>query len=98
MKSKTKIGSALFVLLGVLLVTAAMADGRAGAPPAAWAGDLQSLPAADWNNERAAHLLERAGFGGTPEEILSDNEFLKQHNLVHVHVHRHLHTVHAHPH
>jgi cobalt/nickel transport system ATP-binding protein len=36
--------------------------------------------------------------GGTPEEILSDNEFLKQHNLVHVHVHRHLHTVHAHPH
>jgi ABC-type cobalt transport system, ATPase component len=35
---------------------------------------------------------------GTPEEILSDNEFLKQHNLVHVHVHRHLHTVHAHPH
>jgi cobalt/nickel transport system ATP-binding protein len=35
---------------------------------------------------------------GTPEEILSDNDFLKQHNLVHVHVHRHLHTVHAHPH
>jgi len=35
---------------------------------------------------------------GTPEEILSDNDFLKQHNLVHVHVHRHFHTVHAHPH
>ena len=35
---------------------------------------------------------------GTPEEILSDHEFLKQHNLVHVHVHRHLHTIHAHPH
>lgn len=35
---------------------------------------------------------------GTPEEILSDNDFLKQNNLVHVHVHRHLHTIHAHPH
>jgi cobalt/nickel transport system ATP-binding protein len=36
--------------------------------------------------------------GGTPEEILSDHEFLRRHNLVHVHVHRHLHTIHAHPH
>jgi cobalt/nickel transport system ATP-binding protein len=35
---------------------------------------------------------------GTPEEILSDHEFLREHNLVHIHVHRHLHTVHAHPH
>ncbi len=23
----------------------------------------------EWNYDRAAHLLERAGFGGTPEEI-----------------------------
>lgn len=34
-----------------------------------WAGDLAPISAADWNRARAAHLLERAGFGGTPEEI-----------------------------
>ncbi|MEK7882846.1 DUF1800 domain-containing protein [Methyloversatilis sp. NSM2] len=34
-----------------------------------WAGDLAPIAAADWNRARAAHLLERAGFGGTPEEI-----------------------------
>jgi len=34
-----------------------------------WAGDLSPIAAADWNYERAAHLIERAGFGATPEEI-----------------------------
>jgi hypothetical protein len=40
-----------------------------GAGPAEWAGDLTPISARDWSYERAAHLLERAGFGGTPEEI-----------------------------
>ncbi len=40
---------------------------RAGPPE--WAGDLRPIPAADWSRDRAAHLLERAGFGGTPQEI-----------------------------
>jgi len=35
---------------------------------------------------------------GTPEEILTDQKFLQQNNLVHVHVHRHLHLHHSHPH
>ena len=34
-----------------------------------WAGDLSPIAASDWNYERAAHLIERAGFGATPEEI-----------------------------
>src|SRR5947207_827051 len=34
-----------------------------------WTDDLSPIAAADWNAERAAHLLERAGFGGTPDEI-----------------------------
>ena len=34
-----------------------------------WANDLTPISAQDWNAERAAHLLERAGFGGTPEDI-----------------------------
>ncbi len=41
----------------------------AHAAPAAWQDNLQPLPAAEWNRERAAHLLERAGFGGTPAEV-----------------------------
>src|ERR1700756_199149 len=35
----------------------------------AWQNDLTPISASDWNYEFAAHLLERAGFGGTPEEI-----------------------------
>jgi hypothetical protein len=39
------------------------------AGPQAWQNDLTPIHAADWNYDLAAHLLERAGFGGTPEEI-----------------------------
>ena len=34
-----------------------------------WANNLAPIAAQDWNAERAAHLLERAGFGATPEVI-----------------------------
>ena len=37
--------------------------------PAAWKGDLTPMPAADWNRDRAAHLLAHAGFGGTPADV-----------------------------
>src|ERR1700734_458877 len=37
--------------------------------PATWQNDLQPIAPADWNYDFAAHLLERAGFGGTPDEI-----------------------------
>src|SRR5258708_3085311 len=37
--------------------------------PAAWSNDLTPIGPADWNYDFAVHLLERAGFGGTPEEI-----------------------------
>jgi uncharacterized protein (DUF1800 family) len=40
-----------------------------GAGPGNWVGDLSPIAAEDWNYDRAAHLLERAGFGGTPDEI-----------------------------
>ena len=39
------------------------------AGPASWQNDLKPIAAADWNYDSAAHLLERAGFGGTPEQI-----------------------------
>ncbi len=47
----------------------AAADAATGRGPAAWADNLSPIGPQDWSNERAAHLLERAGFGGTPEEI-----------------------------
>ena len=34
-----------------------------------WQDDLSPLPASSWNYDTAAHLLERAGFGGTPDQI-----------------------------
>src|ERR1700722_2170108 len=36
---------------------------------ATWQDDLKPIAPADWNYDFAAHLLERAGFGGTPDEI-----------------------------
>ncbi|HWE49548.1 MAG TPA: DUF1800 domain-containing protein [Bryobacteraceae bacterium] len=37
--------------------------------PSSWQDDLTPIGPADWSYEFATHLLERAGFGGTPEEI-----------------------------
>jgi len=37
--------------------------------PASWKGDLTPITAGDWSYDRAEHLLGRAGFSGTPEDI-----------------------------
>ena len=37
--------------------------------PTEWTDDLSPIAAGEWTYARAAHLLERAGFGATPEEI-----------------------------
>ena len=37
--------------------------------PANWKDDLAPIASADWNYDRAAHLLAHAGFGGSPAEI-----------------------------
>lgn len=62
----------LFPLLSVPAAFAAAQNGhveRKGAGPDAWAGDLRPITDQEWSRDRAAHLLERAGFGGTPQEI-----------------------------
>ena len=68
MRRRPKWFLAVFVALIVLAAVpmAALAQ-RSG--PAAWRNDLTPVAASDWNYDFAAHLLERAGFGGTPEEI-----------------------------
>lgn len=35
---------------------------------------------------------------GSPRELLSDRQFLEEHNLIHIHSHRHKDKVHIHPH
>lgn len=42
---------------------------RHAAGPAVWTGDLTPITATEWSRDRAAHLLERAGFGGLPQEV-----------------------------
>jgi hypothetical protein len=52
-----------------LCLTAALPAMAQATGPAAWQNDLTPIGAKDWNYDLAAHLLERAGFGGTPQEI-----------------------------
>lgn len=52
-------------LLGCVSLAAAV---RADSP-AGWTDNLSPIAASDWTYARAAHLLERAGFGATPDEI-----------------------------
>jgi len=58
--------------VGVVVLCAGL---RAASTPTAtssstgWVDALAPITSADWNAVRAAHLLERAGFGGTPEDV-----------------------------
>ena len=54
------------VAFTLIPVAAAMAQTTG---PAAWQNDLRPIAPSEWNYDFAAHLLERAGFGGTPDEI-----------------------------
>jgi hypothetical protein len=55
------------LLVSSVLLAAAGAFAQSGTT--AWQNDLAPIGPADWNYDFAAHLLERTGFGGTPEEI-----------------------------
>lgn len=60
---------AFLVVLLSGLCALTVAASAAVTPPDNWVGDLSAISASDWNYERAAHLIERAGFGATPEEV-----------------------------
>src|SRR5262249_5395588 len=82
-------GLILLVFLAGALPLARAAEEQkttTGLGPAAWTGDLTPITPADWNEARAAHLLERAGFGGTPKDIAHFAKMTPQeavHTLVH---------------
>ncbi len=80
------VGGAVVGLGLVVLATAAAGDGlpSKGPGPAAWQGDLAPIAAADWSYDRAAHLLGRAGFGGTPEEIAALAAMTPQEAVAHL--------------
>ncbi len=56
-------------LRGLSAALTSLACASALAAPAVWQDDLAPIADGDWNRARAAHLLERAGFGPTPEEV-----------------------------
>ena len=61
------VGTALTLTLTSHALSANSNDWSPG--PASWKGDLTSITVADWSYDRAEHLLGRAGFSGSPEEI-----------------------------
>ena len=63
------IRSRLALLCCACLATTAALGNSESDPPDAWIDDLLPLAAGAWNYDRAGHLIERAGFGATPEEV-----------------------------
>jgi hypothetical protein len=64
-----RISLAVFGLCIALLTVRVTAQRDTVPAPVEWADDLSPISAADWTPDRAAHLIERAGFGDTPEGI-----------------------------
>lgn len=64
-----------FAALSIVGITTALATTQGIAQQAriltgsGWQDELAPISATDWNYDTAAHLLERAGFGGTPDQI-----------------------------
>ena len=72
MLRKLELSVAVMAMPVVMIAVIAVFPGSARAQtagPVAWQNDLTAIGPADWNYDSAAHLLERAGFGGTPDEI-----------------------------
>ena len=66
------LGSRWLLGLGAIGIAALLLAGKVGGQQSgfsSWQNDLSPIPNTDWNYDTAAHLLERAGFGGTPDEI-----------------------------
>ena len=56
-------------MLGASACHAAVPGAGVATAPVEWVDNLRPITAADWTRERAAHLLERAGFGALPAEV-----------------------------
>ena len=66
------LGSRWLMGLGAIGIAALLLAGKVVAQQsgfASWQNDLSPISNTNWNYDTAAHLLERAGFGGTPDEV-----------------------------
>jgi len=66
------LGSRWLLGLGAIGIAALLLAGKVGAQQSgfsSWQNDLSPISNTNWNYDTAAHLLERAGFGGTPDEV-----------------------------
>jgi len=66
------LGSRWLLGLGAIGIAALLLAGKVVAQQsgfASWQNDLSPISNTNWNYDTAAHLLERAGFGGTPDEV-----------------------------
>jgi len=66
------LGSRWLLGLGAIGIAALLLAGKVVAQQsgfASWQNDLSPISNSNWNYDTAAHLLERAGFGGTPDEV-----------------------------
>jgi uncharacterized protein (DUF1800 family) len=81
MRRHSAFAYALFALLVTPFICTASPD---------WSGDLTPITREDWNAQRAAHLLERAGFGATPAEISRFAAMTPEAAVRHLVYHKHI--------
>ena len=55
--------------LTLAMMCSASTTANTGSGPDSWIGSGVPITKPEWSYDRAGHLLERLGFGGTPEEI-----------------------------
>ena len=67
LRVRQRVGWLLAAVVLAVLGAAAVLAAESGSDE--WVDDLTPITAADWSYDRAAHLVERAGFGATPAEI-----------------------------
>ena len=60
---------ALSIAAAVVAATAPTPSVAGQTGPVDWQNDLTPIEPTAWNYDMAQHLLERAGFGGTPEQV-----------------------------
>ena len=79
----------VILILGIGLMLGFPADrvcseSRQESTPANWFENLEPIGPEDWNPARAAQLLERAGFGATPEETLRFSRMTPREAVLHL--------------
>ena len=68
-RGRNKWNNSIFLSVGILALLTIQSALAQQTGLQSWQNDLSPVSSTDWNYDRAAHLLERVGFGGTPDQI-----------------------------